>query len=306
MALLTDLISYYKLDETSGTNADDAHGTNDGTANNARVFTTEVAGKINTGADFTETGDNINVPFTALNNQNQYSFSFWIKPNSAGGNNPRLLSQWNGLDNRHFIIRLTDKTTGKYQTFEAFFFGDSTAQDWTYDFVDDNWYHIVINADASANEAELFVNGVSQGTNTRTWSSKTSNVDFVIGGTDLTGVMDEIGIWTRVLTSSEVTELYNNGDGLAYSSFFGNVSGNVKIGTGNVEGATVRCIRQSDNTTVAQQTTNASGNYEFTGLSLGGKYHTAVEYTDTDGVHGTAGKKYNAKSLWAVEPKEPV
>jgi hypothetical protein len=47
-SLETDLISWYKLDETSGINAEDSHGSNDGTANDARVFTTEVDGIINT------------------------------------------------------------------------------------------------------------------------------------------------------------------------------------------------------------------------------------------------------------------
>ncbi len=32
----------------------------------------------------------------------------------------------------------------------------------------------------------------------------------------LNGALDEIGLWTRVLTSTEVTQLYNGGAGLAY------------------------------------------------------------------------------------------
>ena len=30
------------------------------------------------------------------------------------------------------------------------------------------------------------------------------------------GMMDEIGVWSRALTATEVTELYNSGNGLAY------------------------------------------------------------------------------------------
>ena len=44
MVTTTDLVSYWKLDETTGTSAADSHGSNTGTANNARVFTTEAAG----------------------------------------------------------------------------------------------------------------------------------------------------------------------------------------------------------------------------------------------------------------------
>ena len=33
------------------------------------------------------------------------------------------------------------------------------------------------------------------------------------------GKLDEVGIWGRVLTSGEVSVLYNNGDGLLYENF---------------------------------------------------------------------------------------
>ena len=32
------------------------------------------------------------------------------------------------------------------------------------------------------------------------------------------GIMDEVGIWSRTLTSTEISDLYNSGDGLAYIS----------------------------------------------------------------------------------------
>ena len=48
MALIDNLVAYYKLDETSG-NAIDIHGSNDGTTTNISY---EVTGKINTGYSF--------------------------------------------------------------------------------------------------------------------------------------------------------------------------------------------------------------------------------------------------------------
>jgi len=48
----TGIISYYKLDETTGTNALDELNRYNGTANNTDVFTTQVPGIINTGGDF--------------------------------------------------------------------------------------------------------------------------------------------------------------------------------------------------------------------------------------------------------------
>jgi len=75
------------------------------------------------------------------------------------------------------------------------------------------------------------------------------------------------------------------------------ISGIVSLSGVPVEGATVRCIVQSDNTILAEQTTDASGAYEFADLDSAELYHLAVEYT-------TGGIKYNALSLWDIVPYE--
>ena len=73
------------------------------------------------------------------------------------------------------------------------------------------------------------------------------------------------------------------------------IKGAVTLSGSPIENATVRCIKQSDNTILGQQTTDASGEYSFEGLDENEKYHLAVEYE-------SGGTKYNAESLWDVEP----
>ena len=72
MALTTNLISYYKLDESSG-DAIDAHGSNDGTVTGA---TQNVAGKINTAYSFDGAGQDRVSTFTTPANG---TISLWVK-----------------------------------------------------------------------------------------------------------------------------------------------------------------------------------------------------------------------------------
>jgi hypothetical protein len=79
VSLTTDLISYWKLDETSGTTAEDSHGSNDGTANNQRVFTSEEDGILGTAADFSSYNDWIGMSNTTGQIDDAGSWSFWVK-----------------------------------------------------------------------------------------------------------------------------------------------------------------------------------------------------------------------------------
>ena len=47
--------------------------------------------------------------------------------------------------------------------------------------------------------------------------------DLLVGanpwGYPLNGALDELGLWTRALSATEVEQLYNEGNGLAYDWF---------------------------------------------------------------------------------------
>ena len=58
------------------------------------------------------------------------------------------------------------------------------------------------------------------------WINGTLNLGTVISGAgfDYKGQMDEIGFWTRTLNSSEITQLWNDGNGITYTNDFGNTN----------------------------------------------------------------------------------
>jgi len=52
-----------------------------------------------------------------------------------------------------------------------------------------------------------------------------------VATTEWDGVIDELGIWDRVLSASEVTELYNSGSGFQYPFTEGAVDNAIFHGT---------------------------------------------------------------------------
>lgn len=90
------------------------------------------------------------------------------------------------------------------------------------------WQHVCITFDSSTLEIKTYVNGSVENTRTLTsaWEKPDGSGSFVIGqfpgrynDTDRSfyGLIDEFAGWNRVLTSGEVTDLYNGGSGTTIS-----------------------------------------------------------------------------------------
>ena len=226
MALTDDLVSYWKLDETSGTRAD-SHGSNDLTDNNTVGYGT---GKISNGADFEQgNGDEslsiADASQSGLDITGDMSFSMWIKIESYPG--PSMVP----LGKPGAYITVLDYNNFSFVVYDA----SSNATSYTDPSVytaGSNWYHIVGVYDSSTPSMTIYLNG-SDGSATQNSADASSIANtanpFYLGANGTTnefdGIIDEVGIWSRQLTSDEVTELYNSGDGLDYDSFGGGGGG---------------------------------------------------------------------------------
>ena len=213
--LLTNLISYWKLDEASG-NASDSHGSNTGVVSNI----TYVAGKINNAARFNGTTSKITLGNAPFNFTGDYSVSFWhyvpVGYNSDGylcsrasGTSPFV--QWNiyiSDANNGFVFQMNNTGAGATNAINASGIATGT------------WYHIV--ATISGTNMLLYVNGTAGSSATFSGTRPSLSIDTTYGirssgGAGITeGDIDEGGIWDKALTASEVTELYNGGAGLSY------------------------------------------------------------------------------------------
>jgi len=107
----------------------------------------------------------------------------------------------------------------------------------------DTWYMYTMTAEAGQSHTYLYVNGVQVsdfakdfgvsrsfniwGKSTRETTTdrdrlmnRDSDIEFAIGSNSTVqhwkGNLDELGIWTRALTTTEVAQLYNGGAGLPY------------------------------------------------------------------------------------------
>jgi hypothetical protein len=84
---------------------------------------------------------------------------------------------------------------------------------------DTNWHFVVFWHNAAANTIQIQIDNaapVSAGT-TGPMPAGLGAVTIGLGwGLNFDGLIDEIGLWRRVLTADERTQLYNGGNGLTY------------------------------------------------------------------------------------------
>lgn len=215
MSLLTNIVSYWKLDG----NSTDSLGINNGT--DTSITYNAGNGIIIQGAGFTKAGSSlIATAFQFTTGTNAKSFSIWIKPTAS------LLRGWaigGGVDSANNAFGLFLGTDG---TGDLVFFGNGGANDLSITTISGGvWSHVVVTYDGTTLTA--YVNGSSAASALRTLATSAGNTN--IGRrTDNTaswdGAIDEVGVWSRALTAGEVTQLYNGGVGLQYP-FSSNNSG---------------------------------------------------------------------------------
>lgn len=216
MSLLTNLVAYYNFQG----NSNDISGGGFTNADTAITYNTS-NGIVGQGAGFNGTtsqmlGSAQIIPLGAK------TISFWSKntlhPAFAAvlGNN--LVSSTN--HGTEIFVTAGGGTT--YQFFIGMGSGNIfsltspsyTAGVW-------NFFTCTWDGTTSANAVKFYVNA---GTPTTATASQTETVAAgismrigSIGGANyFNGALDEIGIWSRVLTAAEVTQLYGNGLGLTY------------------------------------------------------------------------------------------
>lgn len=225
VSLPTSLVAFWDFEETA-TSGDvtryDLVGANNLTSNNSVLSGTGKIGNdavfVDANAEYLSIADN-----AALSITGDISFSCWVKPQDTGLH--ILINKYNSTGNQRgyqaylnggtdFTVVLSSAgTSGVTKTVTSTFSADT-------------WYHLVFTFTASASEGRFYVNGSQVGA-TQTYTGVTSiynnNAEFLVGANEIKTSgncsdmnMDELGVWSKVLTSTEVTDLYNGGAGLPY------------------------------------------------------------------------------------------
>jgi len=221
MALIDNIYSYYKMDEASG-GALDATGNGRTLSNFGNAIGT-ASGIISTARDFGGVSGS-----TLIRNQNTtdffcganpFSFSFWVRfRNWPAFNDVGLCNRYEPFGQREYIVFL--RFSDHKIVFNTESGASSAAVAWGSASVLNTWYHVAGGWDGTT---------IKLAVNAGTFVTAPYSTAFVNGGDNfklgyeaasLDGQMDEFGFWLgRCITSTEVTQLYNNGAGLDFSQF---------------------------------------------------------------------------------------
>lgn len=223
MALYDGLVSYWTMDDPAGDVMRDSVGFHD--AIRAAGVTAVVGGKVGNARDFDDDGRaNVSaIPEFNVAGASQ-TVSMWLYPEVLpSARTAYVIRRGTTTPEVHFY---TDsklywyfQSTGPVQGLAS---GALTAN---------NWYHVVLVAEhvtgTTWNES-LYINGSQVGSTVQT----TNGIGLIGGG----GVawqfgeggtygpvarIDEVGLWNRVLSPTEITALYNSTNGLGPADIFG-------------------------------------------------------------------------------------
>lgn len=224
-----NMVSWWTMDETSGTRAD-AHGSNDLTDNNTVGSDT---GKWSNAASFTRTNSEslsiTDAAQTGLDLTGDISVALWMKPTATSlANACRFVAKYNGASDHSYLFSLGGLTNGDLHVLTSDD-GSTNAEGAVTpspSFSAGTFYHVVFSYDASVGSCAVFVNGVSQGTITGLDTSVFNGAaDFVVGartGADyMDGLIDELSIYNTALDYGAVLDLYAAGAGIPYSASAG-------------------------------------------------------------------------------------
>jgi hypothetical protein len=223
--LLSAITAYWKFDETSGGTFFDSANSNDLTLNQGTYDTGGIINGCYEMVDLSGSGGLSTNSFSWDYNQ-PLTFNFWINFTTPGGwilsNNMATTARgheiWIGGDDKpRFYINNNGGTTA------ARVIATSAVPDISTQY---NMWTFTYDGGSDVSGMDILINGSSIGLTTEVNNLSTnttiSTAGLLIndkqnaGNEGSPGLYDEIGIWTRVLSGAEITELYNSGSALQY------------------------------------------------------------------------------------------
>lgn len=223
MALIDNIVSYWKLDESSG-NASDSTATGNTLTNiNTTSFAAAV---INNGADMERSSVQyftiLDASQTGLDFSDALTFAMWVKFESALGREYYIAKRVAAGNQRSYLWYQNDANNMNLDWSSDGSAGAGVTVAWSPSTA--TFYHIAVTK--SGTTVKFYVNGSQQGTDQTGGFSAIFNgsAPFEVGQwTDdaaslrsFDGFMDEIGVWSRALSGTEISQLYNSGSGLSY------------------------------------------------------------------------------------------
>jgi lysophospholipase L1-like esterase len=222
-----DMISYWKLDETSGTEYSDSYDGNTGQAS-VSAPSPSLEGIVNGSQDFNGTSDRITVnddPSLDWAYNSSFTIEVWAKFTNAASRNKVMIGRDQSGGNPHWWLGAYEATG--VATFYLLDTGAGGVGLFGSTGINDNaWHHLVAVRDESVNRNRLYVDGVKVDSATHDYAagfgaSTTLGIGYMAyNGTPdyfYDGLLDEIALYNRALTDAEIQDHHT--DGLAGQSY---------------------------------------------------------------------------------------
>lgn len=223
--LLNGLLRYYKHDEASGTRVDSVGGLN--LADNNTV--TQAVGKVGNAGQFTAansewlSGSDSGLVFAAVD----FSVSVWVYADAIAGaasEGRGIISVHNNDSTGDWHISVLLNRAVSFDHWKSNGADSTGRHDTTTTPITDSTFHHIV-CRRTSGVYTIWVNGSNQGlaaasSTTSGWTSTDLNVGrmFTSGGYYWNGRIDELAIYNRAITDSEVSEL--NALGIAGQPIF--------------------------------------------------------------------------------------
>lgn len=218
MAITDNLISFWELEESSGTR-NDSKGTNHLTDNNT---VTSTSGKVGNAAVFTAANlesltraDNASLSTGNID----FTWVFWVKMTSAASVGLIYKGDSTGVE---YAITARSGGAFRFEVDNGAGLINITGVDSTTTYSTGTWYMVECYHDSVNDLIAVAVNNGIANTTAYSLGSWDSSVSLYMGvdgdfGDYLNGQLDQVGFWKRILTPTERTFLYNSGNGRSYA-----------------------------------------------------------------------------------------
>lgn len=251
-SLTTSLLAYWKLEESSGTR-DNIHSAGFDLTANGTGGVGSGTGKINTGADFVRTD----------NDYLEYSGGS-VTGTGNGASSVSMWTKWDIFTNEtHWLFGHGGTSVGTERSFGFYIASslakvyldkagaDATGTATTTFATDGTWYHIVYVYNGT--NVKCYINNslfdtVSPPGGSYNTGSTYLNISSRAGHNSIEGhdgIIDEVGFWSKALSTDEITDLYNSGNGLPYeaSTSIKTVKGLAKASVKTVNGLAIASVK---------------------------------------------------------------
>lgn len=224
-----DQLAQWKLDELSGTTAEDSVGSHNGTYQNGVLLGRDPhpnASPDTHSAFFDGSNDQmIAGPAAALRLDRSMAISLWVNPSSLPSDLREPIAVITAPSNGRRrpparMFELSIESDGDLYYAHDYNGGSKSHTFQPANLLQNNWYHLVLTRDTSNNSVSIFLDGSLL----ETWSYNGSDPKGRDSGTfylgrfssvQYHGLLDDVNLFDRTLTAEEVQALYANSQGSA-------------------------------------------------------------------------------------------